>query len=30
MFKPEDISQIKARGSKSEVIEQQIENFKTF
>ena len=29
MFKPEDISQIKARGSKSEVIEQQIENFKT-
>jgi hypothetical protein len=29
MFKPEDISQIKAHGSKSEVIEQQIENFKT-
>lgn len=29
MFKPEDISQIKAHGSQSEVIEQQIENFKT-
>jgi len=29
MFKPEDISQIKARGSHTEVIEQQIENFKT-
>lgn len=28
MFKPEDISQIKAHGSQSEVIEQQIENFK--
>lgn len=29
MFRPEDISQIKAHGSQSEVIEQQIENFKT-
>ncbi|BBE15970.1 ribosylnicotinamide kinase homolog [Aquipluma nitroreducens] len=29
MFKPEDISQIKARGSQAEAIEQQIENFKT-
>ena len=29
MFRPEDISQIKARGSQTEVIEQQIENFKT-
>ena len=29
MFKPEDISQIKAHGSQPEVIEQQIENFKT-
>ncbi len=28
MFKPEDISQIKARGSQPDVIEQQIENFK--
>lgn len=28
MFKPEDISQIKAHGSQPEVIEQQIENFK--
>ncbi len=29
MFKPEDISQIAARGSKFEVVKQQIENFKT-
>ena len=29
MFKPEDISQINARGSQPGVIEQQIENFKT-
>lgn len=29
MFKPEDISQITAHGSQSEVIEQQIENFRT-
>ncbi len=29
MFIPEDISQINARGSQPEVIEQQIENFKT-
>lgn len=29
MFKPEDISQITAHGSQTEVIEQQIENFKT-
>ena len=29
MFKPEDISQIKAHGSQPEVIELQIENFKT-
>ena len=28
MFRPEDISQIKAHGSQPEVIEQQIENFK--
>jgi len=29
MFRPEDISQINALGSQPEVIEQQIENFKT-
>ncbi|MFA5329048.1 MAG: DUF4301 family protein [Prolixibacteraceae bacterium] len=29
MFKPEDISQITARGSQFEVVRQQIENFKT-
>lgn len=29
MFKPEDISQITAHGSQSEVIRQQIENFRT-
>ncbi len=29
MFKPEDISQIAARGSQPEVIKQQIDNFKT-
>ena len=28
MFKPEDISQIKARGSRPEVIEQQLANFR--
>src|SRR5665648_131740 len=29
MFKPEDISHIKARGSQLEVVNKQIENFKT-
>jgi hypothetical protein len=29
MFKPEDTSQIKARGSRPEVIEQQLANFRT-
>ena len=29
MFKPEDIGQIKARGSELGTVEQQIENFRT-